>query len=94
MAHHVYSEAAIKYEQYISRDSNQMLLNDSNQQVLIVNCAAWTKFAIYDCLAPFAIDLPSTPALEYQSSAGVLKGYSPRKTGLRHGPHTQYWLHS
>jgi len=35
MARHVYSK---EHDQYNSRDCNQILLNDKDQQVLIVNC--------------------------------------------------------
>ena len=35
MARHVYSSAAIEYDKHNSRDSNQILLVDKDQQVLI-----------------------------------------------------------
>ena len=54
IAHHV---CAIEYEKHNSRDSNQILLNDTDQQVglLVVSCASRAKSAIYECLVQYWI---------------------------------------
>jgi len=47
-ARRVYSQAAIRYDKHNSRDFDQILLNDKNQQI-IVSCALGAKLAIYEC---------------------------------------------
>jgi len=43
MARHVCSSAAIETNKHNSRDSNRILLNDKDQQLLFVSCAPGAK---------------------------------------------------
>ena len=49
MARKVFSGAVIEYDKHNCRDSNQILLNDKDQQVHTVSCALRTKSGSYDC---------------------------------------------
>jgi len=53
MARLVYSLAAIEHDKHNSRDSNQILLNNKDQQVLTVSCTLGAKSAIYYCVLYF-----------------------------------------
>jgi len=90
--HYVYFYAATKDDKRNSWDSNQILLNNKDDQVLIASWIQREKSAIYDCLAyqmhrpiisPAPIDIPQRPVRRLADGSSSTCPTDVMKTALK-----------